>query len=352
MTYGSYRKPIQQLTDRCALFSALSDRHLLELEAEDSIRTYALEDGESLVLKGGAGKDAVFILEGAMAYASVENGSGTLDVRSTSCRPLTLRATGAVTFMARGRATLCRADHDHLDYMLGWKTLVDQLEPETNDVHARLVSLRHPAVFMRLPFENVEEAFRRMRSIEVTAGQEVVKQGDPGDRFYAIETGRAEVWQQGLYDDEQQKVAEIGTGSHFGDEALVTGGTRNATVRMTEGGRLLVLSKSDFDALIHKPLVQEVEASIAKALIDSGYQVIDVRYEEEFADEHLPKVTLIPLPELRHRMSELDGDAKYLTYCFSGKRSAVASMIMRQCGFDAVCLAGGIRDWPYDLEAA
>lgn len=181
------------------------------------------------------------------------------------------------------------------------------------------------------------------------AGDDIVRQGEPGDRFYLIESGRAEVWQQGLYDDAPQKVADLKPGDHFGEEALVTGGTRNATVRMTEGGRLLSLKKEDFLALISHELIQEVTATVAEALIESGYRVVDVRYAEEYEDGHVPGAALIPLPDLRRRLSELDPRSKYITYCLSGKRSSVGAMIMRERGFDAVTLRNGLRDWPRAL---
>ncbi|MEN8176174.1 MAG: cyclic nucleotide-binding domain-containing protein, partial [Pseudomonadota bacterium] len=177
------------------------------------------------------------------------------------------------------------------------------------------------------------------------------RQGEAGDRFYIIEEGVAEVWRRGLYDDDQSQVAELRVGDHFGDEALLVGGTRNATVRMASDGRLLVLDKADFQELIGNPLVEEVDASVAKALIEDGYEVVDVRYEEEFEDGHLANVTLIPLPELRSRLKELSPKKKFLTYCLSGKRSAVAAMIMQQHGLKTVCLKDGLREWPYELEA-
>ena len=49
MSILDYRSPVQQLGDHCALFAALSERYLLELEAEDAVRTYTLEDGERLL---------------------------------------------------------------------------------------------------------------------------------------------------------------------------------------------------------------------------------------------------------------------------------------------------------------
>ena len=74
---------------------------------------------------------------------------------------------------------------------------------------------------------------------------------------------------------------------------------------------------------------------------------MDVRYEEEHEDEHIPGCKLIPLPDLRSRQHELDADKDYVVYCRSGKRSAVAALLLKQYRLNAVSLKGGINAWPY-----
>jgi rhodanese-related sulfurtransferase len=199
---------------------------------------------------------------------------------------------------------------------------------------------------MNLPFTNVVKAFQRMATRHVKAGDKIIRQGEPGDLFFIIESGRAEVWQQGPYDDEPKLVGVRVPGNHVGDEALVTGGSRNATVRMVTDGTLLVLGKEDFKELISQPMVNEVEIPVAKALAERGYRFLDVRYEEEWEDGHIPGAALLPLTDIRERMDELDRSGKFITYCLSGKRSAVAAMILRANGFETVCMKDGLREWP------
>ena len=128
-----------------------------------------------------------------------------------------------------------------------------------------------------------------------------------------------------------------------------SGGTRNASVRMIKEGELLGLDKDDFDELIAEPTLKEVDASTTLALIENGYKILDVRYEEEYDEEHIPGCTLIPLPELRARLGELDKNQDYITVCLSGKRSAVAAMILKQNDYKAIGLKDGLRDWPGEM---
>jgi len=47
-------------------------------------------------------------------------------------------------------------------------------------------------------------------------------------------------------------------------------------------------------------------------------------------------------------MKELDPDERYIVYCHSGSRSAVAALKLSQNNFDVMTLEGGIRDWPFE----
>jgi rhodanese-related sulfurtransferase len=190
-----------------------------------------------------------------------------------------------------------------------------------------------------------------MQKIQAHAGDSIVTQSAKADNFYILVDGEAEVWQLGLDDDEPQLVALLRAGDHFGEDALIMEGARNATVKLTRDSTLLALNGASFKELISAPLVHEVDHSIAKIQLDQGKkELLDVRYEEEWDESRIPGAILIPLPELRKRLRELNKEKEYIIYCHSGKRSAVAAMILKQNGFDAAWLTSGIRDWPYAVQ--
>ncbi|WP_326848887.1 FAD-dependent oxidoreductase [Solemya velum gill symbiont] len=238
---------------------------------------------------------------------------------------------------------------DRMDFLLSWEVMRDTLTGENEDVEQVLAILKNPKVFYRLPLGNIVKAIRRMESVDVKSGEAVMNQGDTGDFFYIIRKGTAEVWQQGLYDNEQKLVAKLETGDHFGEEALVTGGARNASVKMTSNGNLLRLNREDFQELITQQTIEEVDIDKAHQLLSQGCKMLDVRYQEEYEESHVPGVQLIPLPELRNRLDELEPDTQYIASCLSGKRSAVAAMILKQHGFNVLVLEHGLRDWPYEM---
>ena len=119
---------------------------------------------------------------------------------------------------------------------------------------------------------------------------------------------------------------------------------------MIEASRLLVLDRKDFDELINATMIDRVSSKVANAMLEEGAKLLDVRYADEYEMEYIPGCKLIPLLELRERVSELEDGTDYVVYCHSGRRSCVAAMILRQHKLHAVSLNGGIRDWPYQVE--
>jgi glyoxylase-like metal-dependent hydrolase (beta-lactamase superfamily II)/rhodanese-related sulfurtransferase len=77
-------------------------------------------------------------------------------------------------------------------------------------------------------------------------------------------------------------------------------------------------------------------------------QILDVRSPVEFDGElgHMPGAHLIPLDELRGRISEVKKEKPVIVVCQTGKRSAMATVILRQAGLkDVASLAGGMVRW-------
>lgn len=77
-----------------------------------------------------------------------------------------------------------------------------------------------------------------------------------------------------------------------------------------------------------------------------AFTLLDVRQPEEYASEHLPGATLIPLPELSSRLAELDPGRPTIVYCAIGGRSRIAAQMLAGKGWEKVFnLSGGIKAW-------
>jgi ATP-binding cassette subfamily B protein len=117
-------------------------------------------------------------------------------------------------------------------------------------------------LFRELDAEMRERIAARLVTELYPAGREVVREGDPGDRFYVVVRGRVEVERQTAGGPE--KVAVLSDGDHFGEIALLRNAPRNATIRTTQPTALLSLPRDSFLRLLDTaPAVREqLEASI------------------------------------------------------------------------------------------
>lgn len=308
----------------------------------EGVRTLALAAGDTYMTR--APGQRITVLAGRVRMEPEGRDLSLDDTRDH----VVLTQNGDTRLLAEERTTLLVADAAFLDTLSSWTELAAYVrESHGEELANRLIRVTHSVAFRRLPLEHVESALKRMTPRSAKAGDTIVKQGERGDAFYLLLSGRAEVWRTGIYDEETKVVATLGPGDTFGDEALVMEGNRNATVKMIEPGKLLVLDGRYFRELISRPLLREVMPEEARKMVDDGWVAVDVRYAEEFEDGHIAGSVHLPLPELRARADAvLDREHKHVVVCLSGKRSKVGAYLLKQRGFDAVAMKGGITCWP------
>jgi len=189
----------------------------------------------------------------ARTLAAEETGTGFAFLGSAS--RARVRALTDVRYLA--------IDGDVVDELVGWNQRFAEDFKKDPELLRRMGLIKRIGIFHDLPMENVSETFKRMHQRPVQAGETVVTQGEPGDAYYLIDTGEAEVVRTDPFTDETACVAHLGPGDGFGEESLLQEGLRNATVTMTAPGKLLVLNKSDFDELVRPTFVEEITAEPA-----------------------------------------------------------------------------------------
>ena len=85
---------------------------------------------------------------------------------------------------------------------------------------------------------------------------------------------------------------------------------------------------------------------------ETGFVLLDVRTQEEYASGHIPGAICIPNETIgSEEIPELpDKDQLILVYCRSGNRSKQASQKLAEQGYTNVVEFGGINGWTGDLE--
>jgi uncharacterized protein YhbP (UPF0306 family) len=107
---------------------------------------------------------------------------------------------------------------------------------------------RSYSVITDLPVQRVESIITTLRSVKVAAGETIVRQGTPADKFFILVDGEAEVLRD--EDGAQRQIASLKAGQLFGEVAIMHDQPRSATVRATTDAKLLALERDGFRDLV------------------------------------------------------------------------------------------------------
>ena len=148
--------------------------------------------------------------------------------------------------------------------LLAWRRLVeiDRREPGPA---AELALLDCVPMLTPLSLAAKEHLARTLVPVSLAAGDVVIREGDPGDRFYIVAEGELEVVGEGLR-------ASARRGDHFGEIALLRDVPRTATVRARVDAQLYALEREDFLAAVtgHSDVRAAGEVIAAERLARGG----------------------------------------------------------------------------------
>lgn len=324
--------------------NSLTPDNFRALASQTAIET--LRAGKTLFKKGDNDGLTLYLVSGEIAL-SADDGTpervivgGTDKARYALAQLKPRQYTGVV----RTEAAVARMDSAALDRLL----TVDQatgyeVTEFDNTVDTEWMwRMLNSRAFNILPAASINAMFARMETVETKAGQVIIRQGDPGDYYYIVKSGRVSVARK----SEAGKVAvlgELGEGENFGEEALLSGAPRNATVIMKTDGVLMRLAKKDFEELLQGPVVKWVSRDEARSMVTAGAGLLDVRTEDEHRVGAIKGSVSIPLYLLRLKAPSLDPRRKYIVYCQTGSRSCAAAFLLSQRGLDVYVLQGGLN---------
>jgi predicted MFS family arabinose efflux permease len=144
--------------------------------------------------------------------------------------------------------------------LVSWRALA-RIDAES-PVPAKLDLLERIPIFSSLPAPTLERLASDLETVPAAAGTVVIRQGDHGERFYIVESGRLRVSLDG------SPGRELGPGDSFGEIALLRDVPRTATVEAVTDTQLQALGREAFlDAVTgHAPSARAADAVVGARL--------------------------------------------------------------------------------------
>ena len=142
----------------------------------------------------------------------------------------------------------------------GWRML--HRMDATAGERAQLLELVHRVHWLHsLDVPSLENLVGRLAPVFVpTAGTDVVRQGDEGNLFYIVVSGRADVLVNGYV------VGAMSRGDSFGERALLRDVPRMATIRSLSPMHLLALSRDNFLAAVSVAGLEDAPGAIGSSV--------------------------------------------------------------------------------------
>jgi len=275
---GSYEKKVNDKpADVVKQISAVTETNLLftnlgEQERQDCVAAFyqvKAKSGEVVIEQGDVGHNFYIVKEGTlgisvnnMHYGQLTDGQpfGDLALLYNTPRAATVKAETDVVLYALDRESyqaICQHYKgqnvgDTVDFLKTVKTL--------NMLKAR--------EFVRLAGAMEEEKH--------AAGSTIILQGEKGDFFYVIRDGEVSVIQDG------ETTATLSSSDVFGEKALLTEDTRNATCQAKTDVTLLSIDRANFTSLLGE--VEELKNRADEGEIKTDLTPEDVTKHKDFKE--------------------------------------------------------------------
>jgi putative peptide zinc metalloprotease protein len=240
-----WRVEAAELIDALPLFEDVPVDALNELAGRVRLRT--LRRGQPVVRQGERADAFYVVRRGTLIVVEENRETGNERILRTLGRGESFGEFGLIKGGPRSATVRAveEADVFEIDRGTFERLLADMIHvPEFAPTLQAIEELRAIPCFSHLEPDEVAELLTYGEWVSVGPGKTIIKQGDVGDAFYAIASGRLDVKRNG------KVTATLGAGDYFGEVALLRDVRRTASVRTRTPARLFRLGRKGFGRLM------------------------------------------------------------------------------------------------------
>ena len=229
---------IKKALARVPLLSELTEDQLEKLS--DTVEIFAYNPGDVIIKKGAEGNIFYIVKEGTVTVTEMgaQFTDHTLSVGEYfGERALLTGEPRAATITAQSHVKVMALDRESFNSLLG--PLREVLDHNMN-----LRVLSSIKLFEKLSNQEKKKLAGSFGVERFASGTTIIRQGDPGNKFYIIKEGSARV----VVD--AKEVAQLRTGTYFGEMALLDDEVRKASIVATADCECFVLDRDTFNRLL------------------------------------------------------------------------------------------------------
>jgi rhodanese-related sulfurtransferase len=143
------------------------------------------------------------------------------------------------------------------------------------------IKLSESPIFAYIPEENLLNIAQNAQAESVPARTIIFRKGDPGDKFYIINSGRVRLFRK-VNEGVEIDLEELGPGHGFGEVALLAGKPRSEYAEAIEETSLTVFPKNQFDRILsnHPHILLALAKQLSSWLL-RGYSKLERKAERE-----------------------------------------------------------------------
>jgi len=168
-------------------------------------------------------------------------------------------------------------------------------------------TITRTSIFSGLSREDLARVAGKLDEVRVAAGTTIIRQGEPGDSLYVVQTGAVEVLHRDPAGD-VERIAILGPRECFGEIAIFTGALRSASVVALVDTSLLRMSKEACEQLVAQcpPFSLHVCRLLGQRLVERGRELVTSRIGRDVVMDDLFAAQAPPVRRFLLRASVLD----------------------------------------------